>query len=180
MYSYAKFRNDALVVQKVKDETLVFDQATKKAHCLNRSCAEIWEACDGFSSEETISAKLGLPVEFVISALHDLKNAGLLEQNEDHGPSLPPISRRSMLMKTGATAAAIPVITGIIAPKAVQAQSCLGSNQTFELPGPYADVQTCVDALVASAQTTCCGGTLNPQAGFEFGTVPPLCRGRCV
>lgn len=58
---------------------------------------------------------------------------------------------------------------------------CLGSGGTFDLPGPFGNVQECVDALMAAAVTTCCAGRLEPPpgVGFIYGTNPPLCRGIC-
>ena len=58
-------------------------------------------------------------------------------------------------------------------------QPCKGSLQTFDLPGPFADVGSCVNALVSAATATCCAGTLNPSGGFVFGVDPALCRGIC-
>ena len=56
---------------------------------------------------------------------------------------------------------------------------CLGSSQTFDLPGPFADVSSCVGALIAAATNRCCVGSLNPGGGFVFGVDPALCRGIC-
>ena len=39
-------RTDRLVIQDLPDETLVFDQLTNKAHCLNRTTALVWKHCD--------------------------------------------------------------------------------------------------------------------------------------
>ena len=56
---------------------------------------------------------------------------------------------------------------------------CVPSLGTFDLAGPFADVNACVGALVAAAETQCCSGSLNPSSGFEYDSDPPLCRGHC-
>jgi hypothetical protein len=89
-----------------------------------------------------------------------------------------------MLLKVGATAVVLPLITTLVAPTAARAQSagvCLEFNETFEITETpfFENSGACVDALFAEAETRCCSGTLNPQLGFEFGSDPQLCRGYC-
>ena len=43
-------RQNALVMQDVDDELLIYDLQTDKAHCLNRSAVLVWKLCDGTNS----------------------------------------------------------------------------------------------------------------------------------
>lgn len=58
---------------------------------------------------------------------------------------------------------------------------CGAICDSFDLtPSPFfIDVEACVTALSAAAETRCCSGVLNAQGGFVFGTDPAICRGFC-
>ncbi len=40
-------RKSNIVVQHLKDETLIYDLDRNKAFCLNETVAIVWELCDG-------------------------------------------------------------------------------------------------------------------------------------
>src|SRR5881296_287170 len=78
-------RRDGLVVQKLPEETLVYDLERHKAHCLEAVAAAVWEACDGRRTVEQIAARaakrIGRPVpeEAAWLALRRLGRARLME-----------------------------------------------------------------------------------------------------
>lgn len=183
MKIYPKNRNEDIVVQANSNDLLIYDLLTDKVHCLNKTSAAVWRSCDGKTSISEIAKRRGLPEEFVTVAIDDLQKANLMAA-DDFNISLDRLSRRKLLLKAGATAAAIPLITSLVAPMAINAQSsgaCLGPCGSFVLnPSPFfADSQACVSALLSAAQTQCCSGVLNGGGGFEFGSDPQLCRGYC-
>ncbi len=137
-------RQEGLIVKQLHDETLIYDQTTHKAHCLNPTAATIWRYCDGLSPISDIARRagkdLGSPInnEFVWVALKQLAEARLLNEAIELPAGIRNLSRRQM-MKLGLGAAlAVPLVSSIFAPTTVEAASCIAPGQ----------------ACVASAQ--CC------------------------
>lgn len=121
--------NDRIIVREIETETLVYDEGTHRAWCLNRSSACVWRLCDGNHTVEQIaesaSGELGCAMgeDLVLLTLDELRDKNLLEE-----PSAPlladGISRRSMIGRAGLAAAALlPVIAIIAAPPAAMALS---------------------------------------------------------
>jgi hypothetical protein len=183
MTNFPKARENKIVVQESTGEILVYDLLNNKAHCLNETSSVVWRDCDGKSSVAEIAQRQQLPEEYVAVAVNELQKANLLAEKVDLQLPADRVSRRKMLLKVGATAVVLPLITSVVAPTAVHAQSgaCLEFNATFELnPTPFFEnIDLCVDALIAESETRCCSGGLNLQMGFEFGSDPQLCRGFC-
>jgi hypothetical protein len=120
-------RLDGIVMQQVGAETLLYDEATHKAYCLNATAAAVWSACDGSQSVAAIAAKvtvtLAHPVDedLVLFTLNELRSDGLLKSTST-SVALPSPSRRVLLQKLGASAVfLLPAIALLSAPKA-QAQ----------------------------------------------------------
>lgn len=120
-------RTDALNVQELPGETLVYDLARQKAHCLNRTAGLVWRHCDGRSTPAEIAAavgrELGRPTDEVLVrlALEQLGRRHLLQTPPAPPPEAARRQRRALLkalVKAGAVAAAVPVIMSITAPKA--------------------------------------------------------------
>ncbi len=125
-------KTEGLITQELADELLVYDERKHKAHCLNETAWKIWEECNGENSvaeiSERTSQKLQAPVdeEMVWVALDALGKNGLLKERV----AVDAMSRRAMMRRLGIGAAiAIPVVTSIIAPKAISAATCLASGQ---------------------------------------------------
>lgn len=123
-----KARHDALVVKELGDETLVYDLARHRAHCLNHTAQLIWRAANGRRSPAEIAREVGRALgatvdeEVVNRALDDLARARLLEGARPAGPS-----RRQILR---GLAFALPAILTVTAPSsAYAAQSCLGRGK---------------------------------------------------
>ena len=133
-------RAHGLVIDDLPDEVLVYDLERHKAHCLNHTAALVWRACDGESSPAEIAARLrtelGVPYsselsdDVVLLALNQLEKFHLLEQPEALPAQFAVLSRRQMVRRLGlAAAVAVPVITSIVAPTAVQAATCTQPGQ---------------------------------------------------
>jgi hypothetical protein len=135
-----KMRKHDLIVDELPDEVLVYDVKRDRAHCLNRTAALVWERCDGHTTPAEIARRLplefdadGLPQaeqrrreELVWLALGQLNDIDLLEQTVTAPAEFARLSRRQMIRGLGlAAAVAVPVITSIVAPTAVQAATCL-------------------------------------------------------
>ena len=130
-------RKDGLVIDDLPDEVLVYDLESHKAHCLNRSAALVWRCCDGKSSSADIARTLTAELEtqfsedLVLLALNQLEKLHLLEQPEAMPAQFAVLSRRQMVRRLGfATIVAVPLVTSIVAPTAVQASTCIQRART--------------------------------------------------
>lgn len=116
---------DGIIVREIETETLLYDESTHRAWCLNRSSACIWRLCDGSHTVQHIAEAAGRELNAMVSEdLVLLTVEELREKNLMHEASAPllanGISRRTMLGRTGIAAAALlPVIAAIVAPPAL-------------------------------------------------------------
>ena len=121
-----KARREALIVETLPDETLVYDERTDKAHCLNAAAAAVWRRCNGQATVPQIARGLGMDEDVVRATLDQLNKAKLLE-------ALPVslidrrISRRELGRRVAAGAAfvALPAVLTVVAPTAANAASCV-------------------------------------------------------
>ncbi len=122
----ARKRN--LVVQELPDELLVYDLDKNKAICLNQTAKLILEQCDGTTSLEeaknNINQKLKAKIDNEIFwvGLEQLKKNRLLDESQPI-PEIPKVSRRDLMRSGLAVSIALPLITSLIAPSAINAQS---------------------------------------------------------
>lgn len=152
---YARY--DAFVVKELGDETLVYDTETHTAHCLNRTAAAVWRACDGRTTISEIARRVhreaGLPDDaaFIKLALADLGKAGLLEET---GVFAAGPSRREVLKRLAVGGAvALPLISSLLAPTVASAATCLADGE----------------ACTTDAQ--CCSGFCDLGAGGICATI---------
>ncbi|HVT96788.1 MAG TPA: PqqD family protein [Acidobacteriaceae bacterium] len=116
--------SDRIIVKEIETETLLYDERTHRAWCLNQSSACIWRLCDGRRTVQQIAEAAGSELgsyvneDLVLLALTELREKELLE--EPSAALLPDdISRRAMIGRAGLAAAALlPVIAAITAPTA--------------------------------------------------------------
>lgn len=146
-------RKEGLLVQELADELLVYDRIRHKAHCLNETAALIWNNCDGKTSVSQMTRLLEKqangPVDeaMVWLAFDELGKAKLLRDNKR--PTTSGISRRELIRRVGTAAViALPVVSSIVAPGAVEAATCRGSGQACTTAA-----QCC--SFVCSGGTTC-------------------------
>jgi len=132
---HPRMRENGLVVDDLPDEVLVYDLENHQAHCLNRTAALVWRSCDGKSSPleiaHRLTAELDAPVgeDLVLLALNQLAGQHLLKKDNLISAQFAVLSRRQMVRRLGlATAVAIPLVTSIVAPRAVEAATCQPSG----------------------------------------------------
>jgi hypothetical protein len=157
-------RKEELVVQETQDEVLVYDLKSNKAHCLNETSAMVWQYCDGTKTSQQIAAeltgKLGKPVsdDLVWLALDQLKENDLLSFDPPIEPHYQGVSRRDVMKRIGlASAVALPVIFGLVAPVAVHAGSCNGPNAPGCVPdgGPCTRDADCCSCFCSLMMNVC-------------------------
>ena len=155
MQSKPQVRQSGLIVREMDNEILIYDTGNDKAHCLNETAALVWKECDGTKSVAEITRRLSRQLDTKVDervvwfALKQFDRDHLLEQQLVMPAALMNggLNRREMVRALGlAAAVAVPVVTSILAPTAVQAATCLASGQP----------------CTASAQ--CCSGLCN--SGF--------------
>jgi hypothetical protein len=123
-------RKKGLLIEELPEETIVYDTANQKAHCLNRVAALVWQHCDGRTSEEELAAILskGLdlpPDELIIRlTLEKLAKAGLLQEKYVLPASISRRQAGKSLARFGIAAAGALVAT-IVAPTAAQAATAI-------------------------------------------------------
>ncbi len=121
-------RKSDLVVRQLGKERLIYDLKANKAFCLNETSTLVLESCDGTRSISEISnrmsEKLEAPVckDLVKFALDQFGKDGLIEGYT--GDYFVGLSRREVIRRTGfASVIALTIVSSIIAPKALMAQS---------------------------------------------------------
>ncbi len=160
-------RLDHLVMTQVRDEVLVYDQATHHIHHLNPTSHAVWAACDGARTvpaiAQAVGAALGAEVslEVVNLALGQLGEANLLVG------ALPTVeresrsSRRTMVRRLAiAGGVALPALASISAPTAAQS-----SSLSCEAQGGLSLGDPC------TATVQCCSGNCAANVCAVF--IPP-------
>ena len=135
-------RRDALVIQPVGDETIVYDEQRNQAHRLNRTAALVWRHCDGKRTVAGLASLLeevGPNAEDLVRlALDRLEKAHLLEGKRVRPASAAFLTRRDVLRKAalaGGLTLLLPVVQTIVAPTPAMAMS-IGCAQRGQAPGP--------------------------------------------
>jgi hypothetical protein len=130
-------RRSQVVVSEMGDEVVLYDITEDKVHSLNPTAAFIWKQCDGRRTVADIARSLerqfqaGDSEEMVWSALDQLQRQNLLAERVVKPSKSPGLSRRRMLGKAAAGALlALPLVTTLIAPTPVMAQSGTTSSTT--------------------------------------------------
>src|SRR5262245_15932644 len=155
-------RRDGLVVKELPEEVLVYDLERHRAHCLNPAAAAVFRSCDGKRTVSEIAGILrretGAPADelWVHLALDRLAKAHLLEERGDAPRADRGVSRRDILKKAGVgLAAAIPIVTSIVAPTPVEAAAtCVTPPQCATKP----DGTPCSTTAPSGCICTCQGG----------------------
>ena len=144
MANRPKARSDQLLVQRTGKETLVYDERSHRAHCLDARATRVWELCDGGRTEGEIAQAYGegdAGQAVVTWTLGELEKSALLEGSADAARAA--LSRR-VLMKTVGLAA-IPVIMAITAPRARAAVS------TCSAVGQQCTTKPCCSGLTCTS-----------------------------
>ena len=120
-----KAKTENIVVQKAGNEVLIYDLMANKVFCLNETSTKVYQACNGKTSFDELKTKFKLTDDLIYFALHEFHNLDLV--SSDYQSKFASIPRRELIKKVGlASAMALPLVTSIVAPQAVHAQSnCL-------------------------------------------------------
>lgn len=170
--NYPLSRKDDIVVQEADGEVLIYDLNDNKAFCLNETSALVWQMCDGNKSiseiSEGVAKKMNQPAneDLIWLALEQLKNENLIANGEELPNNFEGLSRRQVIKKIGfGTMIALPIVTGLIAPIAVQAGS-----------GTLASGSPCTASSQCSASNTT---TVTPTSGPNQGIPQGPFTGSC-
>ncbi len=152
-------RSDGLLVEEMDSETLVYDLESNKAHCLNRSAAEVWRSADGATPIPEIAGRLrdlGLPADEAVvwMALGRLRKANLLDDPGEIPEEARGISRREVMLKLGRAAGVVvllPAVATILTPVPAQAASCITLAQCEASTPP-----NCTGLPICGNRTECC------------------------
>lgn len=160
-------KTENIVVQNLQDETLIYDLSADKVFCLNPTAAFVWHNCDGHQSVAEISRALARSSRQLVAhdviwlAIEELKSIGLMEECETPFDGFKTTSRREAIKRIGlASTIALPVIAGLLAPKAADA----ASGTTNTCGQSCSNNSTCTTASCANCRGNgLCGGmTGNP------------------
>ncbi len=161
-----KSRSENLVVQNSTKELLIYDLNNNKAFCLNETSALIWQNCDGKNSVSDIvkilenKFKSSVSEDLVLFSLYQLREENLLDMENNLSDRFIGLSRREVIRKVGVSSMiAIPIISAIVAPNAIHAQSCVGMAANFP-PGQQTAAGTtanCPTSNICDSQgANCC------------------------
>lgn len=148
-------RTDRLSVRELPDEIIVFDLATRKAHCLNAVAACVWKHCDGrrdvAALVQAVHRQLGVPADeaLVRLALEQLSRRNLLTEPVAR-PDGEALTRRTALRRLVVAAVTLPAIMTVTASKARAGATVLGTPTNC-------DGEKDNTALLGG-QMICCGG----------------------
>ncbi|MEZ5344774.1 MAG: PqqD family protein [Pyrinomonadaceae bacterium] len=125
-------RTEDIVVKQLENETLIYDLRKNKAVCLNQTSGFVWNACDGKKTTDQIREELSrntnsaVDKEMVWLAIEELKREDLIENPEELPGYFSGLSRRDVIKRIGLTSViALPLISSVVAPNALFAQSCV-------------------------------------------------------
>lgn len=120
-----------IVLQEINNELFIYHLKTDQAFCLNETSALVFNLSTGTNSikqiKETIENLINksFPEEIIWLALEQLADNNLLEDGNKFINKANSISRRRIIKKIGlSTMVALPLISSVVVPTAVQAGSC--------------------------------------------------------
>jgi Coenzyme PQQ synthesis protein D (PqqD) len=131
-------REEALLIEELPDELLVYDLERHRAHTLNRTAALVWRQCDGRTTIAEMAARLhrelDLPADerVVWMALARLQRAHLLQERIATPGSSADYTRRALLRKlalAGGLTLLLPAVQSIVAPTVADAATVLTTHE---------------------------------------------------
>lgn len=155
-------RNQGLLARGLGDEVVVYDLESHHSHCLNRTAALVWRACDGQRSVGAIAAQVGRKLrrpadeDLVRYTLRRLSDARLLDPGTRETATL---TRRQLARRIG-QAALLPVVISLLAPKPSEAVTCEAGCPTCDC-SVAGNGTTCWNGVDCSSYV-CCNGSCVP------------------
>lgn len=163
-------RSTDIVLQTLGGEILIYDLTTHKAYNLNETSAAVYSSCDGKTSFEELRAKTGFSDDFIFLALDELRKENLLENSIEYDSPFKGMSRREAIRKVGlASMIALPVISSLVAPTALMAQSAGGVAPGSRTLGESCTTSTdCASGAPNCNSGTCCVGPGSQPYGYSI------------
>ncbi len=125
-----KADSSKFVIQELPDELLLYNLDTNRAFALNHTSGFVWQNCTGEKSVKEIAEDLekelhqNVPEDLIWLTLERLQSEKLIEIEDPSLISELKVNRRKMLKSAGlASLVALPLISSMIAPQPVNAQS---------------------------------------------------------
>ena len=178
-------RKTDIVVQEMNGEVLIYDLKDNKAFCLNETSALVWQMCDGEKSVSAISndlsKKLKSPIneDLIWLAIDQLKKENLIANGEELPNNFEGMNRRDVIKKVGlASMIALPVISGLVAPTAINAASVACDASPTTVNGVFQRGQGGFCRCTAAGSVTGQACTPNPDTGNPGD--PLICRAGCT
>jgi len=181
---HPKAKESDIVIQKLENEVLVYNLKTNKAFCLNQTSAAVWQRCNGENSVSEIASRMrrefdsSVDEDLVLLSLEQLGKDGLLEGTGSRSFAMNAVSRRDLIRKVGAASlVALPLVSSLIAPKSISAQS--GCPIADNNMNAAADGCACIGAN--DCVSGCCGTVSGPRICAPVGADPAgsACRANC-
>lgn len=119
----ANSRTNEIIVQNLEDEVLIYDLRSNQALSLNETVSKVWQSLNGEKTVAEIAVEIDFPPEMVLFSLDELNKKSLLAEKVEIDLPKDKVSRRKILLQAATTSIALPLIVGIVAPTALQAQS---------------------------------------------------------
>ncbi|HRH41621.1 MAG TPA: PqqD family protein [Pyrinomonadaceae bacterium] len=139
-------KTDNLVIQNLENEIVIYDLTTNKAFCLNETSAIVFQACDGKTDFDQLKSKSNFTHDLIHLTLAELEKQKLIEFETDYVSPLAGMTRREAVRKVGlATMIALPVISSLVAPSAINAASgvCVASGQQCSPTSDFSQADCC-------------------------------------
>jgi hypothetical protein len=179
MLTIPESRRNNIVVQETETEVLIYDLNNNKALCLNETSAMVYQLSDGTRTVTEISDQMSAKLKTLVSedlvwlALQELDRENLLENQPQLKNKFAGMPRREAVKRVGlASLVAFPIITSIVAPPAVAAQSlaiCPMSGVCFPAGTPICGGANCAGDYPVTVYT---GGT---NCGTLLGSNTLMC-----
>lgn len=172
-----------ILVQETTDELLIYDLNTNKTYHLNKTSTIVYRACGEQASFADLKVKHKFTDDLIYFTLDELKANNLLEDYKSN--YFKGVSRREAIKRVGlASMIALPIVTGLIAPKAAAAQSGFapGSRNLNQSCNMDAD---CVSSAQQCTSTTtgnacCVTGTRNTGGSVVSGRTGAVATSQAI
>lgn len=150
-----KARTENLLEQNLEKETLIYDLTVDKAFNLNETLTTVYKSCGQNLTFDELKRKSKFTDDFIYLALDELRRNNLL--SGEYRSPFESTNRREVIKKVGlASMFALPLIAGLVAPKAINAASS-GSGGS-SAAGNYDQACLSREVPVAGTVTYCNGG----------------------
>lgn len=122
-------RQDALLLETLGEELIIYDQCSHTAHCLSPIAARVWRHCDGEHNLSELVEFAGASENLVADALYEMREKNLLDASAALTPNNSGISRREAIVRgarVGGAVVVVPLIASATAATPAMATSFTG------------------------------------------------------